>query len=94
MRRPVTVTRTQARDLKRIAEKMVREGGTPHALVRREWLEDMARELRQLANGYDGSPLKAKELFEALLVAEVEGVAGVDDIRRRLGRKVLKRKAA
>ena len=43
---------------------------------------------------YDGSPRKAKELLEAFLIAEREGVRGVTELRRSLAGKLGKRKAA
>ena len=48
---------------------------------------------------YDGSPRKAKELLEAFLISEAEGVKGVAELRRSLAgklgaRKPSKRKAA
>ena len=39
--------------------------------------EDMARELKRMVAAYDGSARKAKELLEALLIAEAEGIKGV-----------------
>jgi hypothetical protein len=93
-RKPFTLTRAEARELKRIDDKMSRDGGTPHAVVRRQWLDEMARELRRMASAYDGSPKKAKDLFEALLVAESEGVPGVAEVRKTLGARVRRRRAA
>ena len=54
----------------------------------------MERELRAMVRGYDGSARKSRELLEALLVAEEEGVAAVGEIRRDLGEKIRKRQAA
>jgi hypothetical protein len=47
-----------------------------------------------MARNYDGSPRKAKELLEALLLAESHRVPGVAEVRRQLGLKMQKRKAA
>jgi hypothetical protein len=47
-----------------------------------------------MAAQYDGTPRKAKELFEALVIAETEGVPGVADLMRRLGDKVRRKQAA
>jgi predicted dehydrogenase len=94
MSRPFTVTRTEARELKRRDEKMRREGGVPHEVVRRQWLAEIERELRAMVRAYDGSARKSRELLEALLIAEEEGVASVADIRQDLGEKIRRRKAA
>ena len=82
------------RELRRISERMSREGGIPHAVIVQECLEDMARELKRMVAAYDGSPRKAKELLEAFLIAETEGVRGVAELRRSLAGKLSKRKAA
>jgi hypothetical protein len=95
MSRPFTVTRAEARELRRRSEKLRRQGGgIPHAVVRREWLEEMERDLRTMVRGYDGSARKARVLLEALLIAEEEGVAAVAAIRRELAGKMAKKRAA
>jgi hypothetical protein len=95
-RKPFTVTRAEARVLKRIDEKMSREGGIPHDVVRKEWLADMAAELRKLAKTFERTGRGAKDLLEALVIAETEGVeaALLEEIRREIGQKVRKRRAA
>ncbi len=82
--------------LKRIAERMSREGGIPHAVVRQEWLADMAAELRRMVGTFERTGRGAKELLEALVVAETEGADAtlLADIRRELGKRVKKRRAA
>ena len=92
--KPFTVSRTLARQLKRIDERMSREGGIPDAVIHQDWLDDMAKELKRMVTAYDGSPRKAKELLEAFLIAEKEGVRGVADLRRSLAGRLSKRKAA
>ena len=94
MRRPFTVTRGEARELKRRSDRMRREGGIPHEIVRREWLAEMERELRSMVRAYDGSARRGRQLLEALIVAEEEGVTAVAAIRHELGEKIRKRKAA
>jgi hypothetical protein len=95
MSRPATVTRPEARELKRRSEKLRRQGGgVPHAVVRRQWLEEMERELRTMVRAYDGSARKARALLEALLIAEEEGVAAVAEIRHQLAGKMAKKRAA
>ena len=97
--RPFKGSRAMRRELERISERMDREGGIPHAIIVQEMLDDMARELKRLVAAYDGSPRKAKELLEAFLISEAEGVKGVAELRRTLAGKlnsgkVGKRKAA
>ena len=95
-RKPFTVTRVQARELKRIAERMSREGGIPHEVVRAQWLADMATELGKMVKAFEKTGRGAKELLEALVIAEAEGVDPVllASIRRDLGQKARKRRAA
>lgn len=90
------VTRAQARELKRIADKISREGGTPHAVVRQEWLADMAAELRKMVDTFERTGRGAKDLLEALVIAETEGVDAhlLAEIRRELGHRVKKRRVA
>jgi hypothetical protein len=92
--KPFTVSRALARQLKRIDDRMSREGGVPDAVIHQDWLDDMARELKRMVAAYDGSSRKAKELLEAFLIAEAEGVKGVAELRRSLAGKLSKRKAA
>ena len=96
MSKPSVLTRAEARELKRIDEKMSREGGIPHEVVRKEWLADMAAELRKMVKAFDRTGRGAKELLEALVVAETEGVDAtvLAEIRRELGQRVKKRRAA
>ncbi len=94
MSRPFTVSRAEARELKRRSERVRREGGIPHEVVRREWLAEMERELRSMVRSYDGTARKGRELLEALIIAEEEGVRAVSEIRHELGEKIRKRKAA
>jgi hypothetical protein len=95
MSRPFTVSRAEARELKRRSEKLRRQGGgIPHEVVREQWLQQMERELRQMVRLYDGSARKARELLEGLLVAEEEGLAAVSEIRHALATRMAKRRAA
>jgi hypothetical protein len=89
-----SVSPALARQLKQISERMSREGGIPHEVIVQRWHEDMARELKRMVTAYDGSARKAKELLEAFLVAEAEGVKGVAELRSSLASKLSKRKAA
>ena len=97
--RPFKGSRSMERELRRISERMSREGGIPHEVIMQECLDDMARELKRKVAAYDGSARKAKELLEAFLIAEAEGVKGVAELRRGLAGKLSagklsKRKAA
>ena len=92
--KPFRGSRAMERELRRISERMSREGGIPHAVIVQECLDDMARELKRMVAAYDGSPRKAKELLEGFLIAEAEGVKGVAELRRILAGKLSKRKAA
>jgi hypothetical protein len=97
MSKPFTVTKAQARELKRIAERMARErGGVSLEVVRNKMLADMATELRRMARVYGRTGKGAKELLDALSLAEVEGVdpSTLAAIRKELGERVRKRKAA
>ena len=94
MSRGFTVTRAEARELRRRDEKMSREGGVSHEVVRTRWLKALSRELKQMAKAYERTGRGAKELLEALVIAEVEGAPGVSEIRRALGQTILRRRAA
>jgi hypothetical protein len=86
--KPFTISPALARQLDRISERMSREGGIPHEVIVREMREDMARELKRMVATYDGSPRKSKELLEAFLISEAEGIKGVAELRRTLARKL------
>lgn len=74
--KPWTVSPEEARELaKRDAETRAK-GGIPHAEVVRKMLADMERELGRMVTAYDASPARARELLEALVIAEEEGLAG------------------
>jgi hypothetical protein len=73
--KPWTVSPEEARELaKRDAETRA-TGGIPHSEVVGKMLADMERELGRMVADYDGSPARARELLEALVIAEEEGVA-------------------
>ena len=92
-----TVTRAQARELKRISERMDRKGGgIPLEVVREEMLRDMAAELRRMAKAYVRTHRGGTELLDCLAIAEVEGVDPtlLAGIRREIGEAARRRKAA
>jgi len=92
--KPFRGSRALRRELERISERMDREGGIPHAVIVQRCLDEMARELKKMVTAYDGSPRKAKELLEAFLICEADGVPGVAELRRSLAGKLTRRKAA
>jgi len=72
--KPWTVSPEEARELAGRDAEARAKGGIPHAEVVRKMLADMERELGQMVTDYDGSPTRARELLEALVIAEEEGV--------------------
>jgi hypothetical protein len=95
MRKPFTVSRAEAGELKRRSREMeLGAGAIPHAVVRAKWLAKLGRELREMVRAYDGGARDAKKLLEALLVAEEEGLPDVAAIRHDLAVKMGKRRAA
>ena len=93
--KPFTVTRAEARDLKRRSEEMDRKGGgIPHEVVRARWLNKLGRELREMIRTYDGTAREAKKVLQALLIAEQEGVPDLAEIRRTLAVKMSRKRAA
>ncbi|HEY4392590.1 MAG TPA: hypothetical protein VGP64_00935 [Polyangia bacterium] len=69
---------------------MRRTGGVPDAVIHQDMLEDMERDLRQMARDYDGSDARAKELLEALVIARASGVKACDEIESELAQRLLK----
>lgn len=72
--KPWTVTPEEARELAARDAEARANGGIPHSDVVRKMLADMERELDRMVTDYDGSPARARELLEALVIAEEEGV--------------------
>jgi hypothetical protein len=72
--KPWTVSPEEARELaKRDAEARAK-GAVPHREVVAKMLADMELELGRMVRDYDGSPVRARELLEALVIAEEEGL--------------------
>lgn len=97
MSKPFTVTKSQARELKRISQRMKRQGGGVSIdVIRQDWLDDMAAELRRMAKAYLRTHRGGAELLDALGVAKVEGVdpAVLTEIIDLIGSKQRKRRAA
>jgi hypothetical protein len=72
--KPWTVSPEEARELAKRDAETLAKGGIPHAEVVAKMLADMERELGRMVTAYDGSPARARELLEALVIAEDEGV--------------------
>jgi hypothetical protein len=72
--KPWTVSAAEARELAKRDAEIRATGAVDHAEIVRKMLADMERELGRMVVDYDGSPARAQELLEALLVAEEEGV--------------------
>lgn len=91
-----SVTKTFARELKRVDERMSRGHWVPHETVRRQMLDDMATELRRLAKAYQRTGRGAKDLLDKLTIAEIDGLDPkvLAKIRRELGQRASKRQAA
>lgn len=90
------VSRKEAKILKRRSQEMRRKGGgIPLAEVEARLRARMAEELHQMARGYDGSPRRAKELLDALLVADEEGLSNrlLEQVRREALESLRKRAA-
>ena len=84
-----TVSKAEARELKRRSEEWDRRGfGIPFAIVHAKWLAKLGRELRQMVKAYDGTAREAKKLLECLLIAEEEGLPDVAEIRHELALKL------
>lgn len=81
-------TAREGRELSRRLETTRAKGGVPHAAVLREMLEDMERDLRQMAAQYDGSEARAKDLLEALVIARESGVSACDEIEHLLAQRL------
>ena len=95
MSKPFTLSKAEARELRRRSEEMDRRGGgIPFAVVHARWLVRMGRELREMVRTYDGSAREAKKLLECILIAEEEGVRDVADIRHELAVKLGRKRAA
>ena len=91
-----TVSPEEARELaKRDAEARA-QGGIPHSEVVRKMLADMEVDLARMVSDYDGSPARARELLEALVIAEEEGLpaASCSRIRHDLAARIRDLRAA
>lgn len=83
-------TSREGQELSKRLDDVRAKGGVPHEAVHREMLEDMERDLRQMANEYDGSQARAKDLLEALVIARDSGVSACDEIEHQLAERLRK----
>jgi hypothetical protein len=72
--KPFTITRAEARELRRRAERVARTGGIPHAEVVAEMRRDMDRELRAMVRAYKHPGRKLTEIMECMAIARGEGI--------------------
>jgi hypothetical protein len=69
------LTRKEAKTLGERSRELDRQGGgLPLEEIERRMRAGMVADLHRMARAYDGSPRRAKELLEAILVAEEEGL--------------------
>jgi hypothetical protein len=69
------LSRKEAKLLRERSAEMERRGGLPLAEVERRMRDGMIAELHRMARGYDGSPRRAKELLDAILTGQEEGIS-------------------
>jgi hypothetical protein len=91
--KPFTITRTEARELKRRDDRISRTGGVKHEQVVAEMRGDMARELRSMVRGYRHPSGNLQEVLECLAVAHAEGI-DVSELCGKLLGKIAARKRA
>jgi len=72
--KPFTVTRAEARELRRRSERVSRTGGIPHAEIVAEMRRDMDRELRAMVRAYRHPGRKLTEIMECMAIARAEGI--------------------
>ena len=82
--KPFTLTRAEARELKRRSERVRRTGGIPHAQVVAEMRRDMERELRAMVRAYKHPGRKLTEILECMAIARGEGIDISDTFRQLL----------
>ena len=94
--KPWTVRLEDARELAKRDANARRDGAIPHEEVVRQMLADMERELGRMVAEYDGSPEQSRELLQALVVSEEEGVpsAACARIRHELALRLRELRAA
>ncbi len=92
--KPFTVTRAEARELARRAERVRRTGGIPHAEVVAEMRRDMDRELRTMVRAYKHPGRTLKDILECMAIARREGIDVSDLFRDLLDKIAIRRTRA
>jgi hypothetical protein len=87
MSKPFTVTRTEARELKRIAERSSRGHRLLHTDVERRMRERMERELRGMVRAYRHPGTSLREVLELMAAAHAEGI-DVSELCQQLLEKI------
>lgn len=82
--KPLTITRAEARELRRRSERVRRTGGIPHAEVVAEMRRDMDRELRAMVRAYKHPGRKLTEILECMAIARSEGIDVAEPVRELL----------
>ena len=72
--KPFTITRAEARELRRRAERVRRTGGVSHATVVAEMQRDMDRELRDMVRAYRHPGATLRKILECMAIAYAEGI--------------------
>jgi chromosome segregation and condensation protein ScpB len=73
-----TVSRVEAREVARRDRRTRQKGGATLADVESDMRRDMVKELRRMARSYSGKPRETRELLEAIVIAETEGITTED----------------
>jgi hypothetical protein len=79
-----SVTREEARELKRRDAEISRTGGVPHEEIVRRSRERMDRELRRIVSGYKHPGDDLTNILERMAIADAEGVDVTDPCRELL----------
>ena len=88
------VTRSQARELRQIKHRTLRQGGTPHDEVVRRMHERMRRDLRKMVKGYKHPSPGINDILELLALSRAEGLDVSPEIEELLGKVAMKARAA
>src|SRR5262245_41488833 len=73
-----TVSRAEAREIARRDRRTRRHGGASLADIEADMRRDMVKELRRMARAYSGKARETRELLEAIVIAETEGITAED----------------
>ena len=87
-----SVSKEEALELTKRDERTRQDGGASLADVETDMREDMVKELRVMVRRFSGRGTEHRELLEALVIAETEGVTSgdladvLDELRAKLER--------